>query len=591
MSSSGLTALEIGASMLSKTSARASHAVRRVLTAAFFFGCFAALLTGPAHSQTPATLTPVSGSGQSTTVDTFFTNPLKVIVQDGTGNTLPNVDVTFTAPAGVPTTTATAIFNGSGNTFTVASDATGTATLPAALLKASQRASQYIVVASAGAVSSNILLINAPGPAASISVSQGAGQQGTISTTLPTSFVALVVDGFGNPAPGVGVTFTAPASGASGTFSGSLTSLTTTNTSGLATAAAFTFNTTAGVLNVVANTTASPLAPPANFNLVSIPGVPTQVSVSQGSGQSTTISTNFTTTLQAIVRDASNNPVPNVDVTFATPSTGASAAFAGGLATITVTTNTSGVAVATTLTANATAGTFNVSATFAGGPSVNFAMTNLPGAATTMVVQAGDNQSTTITLSFATSLSVVVRDVGGNAVPGAVVTFAAPGSGASGLFGAALTKTATTNASGIATASTFTANAIAGSYTITVTFASLTTSFTLNNLNPSAISMNSGSGQSTTITKAFGTFLSAKVTDAGGTGEVVRDGDTGLLVRCGDTAGLAERLRSLLSSAEPGREFVKRAQAMLGAEFSFGTMLSSTEQLLVQVAHERRGPG
>ncbi len=93
------------------------------------------------------------------------------------------------------------------------------------------------------------------------------------------------------------------------------------------------------------------------------------------------------------------------------------------------------------------------------------------------------------------------------------------------------------------------------------------------------------------VLEAMSAGVPVVATDAGGTGEVVRDGDTGLLVRCGDTAGLAARLRSLLSSPEPGREFVKRAQAMLGGEFSFGTMLSSTEQLLVQVAHEGRGPG
>ncbi len=476
------------------------------------------LLTAGAQAQVPAQLTPVSGSGQSTTVDTLFANPLKVIVQNGSGNTLPNIPVTFTAPAGTAATTPTAIFNGSGNTITVNTDATGTATVPAAFVKASQRASQYTVDVSAGTVTSTISLINAPGPAATISVSQGAGQQGTISTSLPISFVALVVDGFGNPTPGVGVTFTAPSSGASGSFSGSLTSLTTTSASGLATAAAFAFNSNAGVFNVVANKTTAPLALPANFNLISIPGAATQIKTSQGASQTTVISTNFATVLQALVLDASNNPVPGIDVTFTAPSTGASATFAGGLATVTATTNASGIAIATTLTANTTAGTFNISAAFTGG-SVNFSMTNMPGAAASIAVNAGDNQSTTITLNFATSLSVIVKDAGGNVVPGAVITFAAPVSGASGLFGASTSTTATTNASGIATATTFKANAIAGTYAITVTFGSITTSFTtITNLNPFAIDVNIGSGQSTTITTTFGTLLSAKVSTSGGAG-------------------------------------------------------------------------
>ena len=93
-------------------------------------------------------------------------------------------------------------------------------------------------------------------------------------------------------------------------------------------------------------------------------------------------------------------------------------------------------------------------------------------------------------------------------LPNTTVTFTAPGSGASGTFvGGRRIATATTNASGIATAATFTANAIAGSYTITVTFASLSVSFTLTNINPAAIAVERGSGQSTTITRAFGTAL------------------------------------------------------------------------------------
>jgi adhesin/invasin len=493
-----------------------SHLVRRLSLAVLVTGSLWGLLIGSASAQAPARLTPVSGSGQSTTVDTVFANPLKVIVQDGSGNTLPNVAVTFTAPAGTASTTPTAIFNGAGNTITVNSDGSGTATVPAALVKASQRAAQYTVNVTAGSVTSTISLINAPGPAATISVSQGAGQQGTISTSLPTSFIALVVDGFGNPAPGVGVTFTAPSSGASGTFSGSLTSLTTTNSSGLATAAAFSFNSTAGVFNVVANKTTAPLAVPANFNLISMPGAATQISTNQGAGQTTVISTNFTTVLQALVRDASNNPVPGVVVTFTAPALGATATFASGLATYTATTNASGIAITTTLTANATAGAFNISAAFPGG-SVNFAMTNTPGAAASIAVNGGDNQSTTITLDYVTSLSVIVKDAGGNVVPGAVVTFAAPTTGASGLFGASTSATATSNARGIATATTFKANAIAGTYSITVTFGTLSTTFiSITNLNPSAIAVNGPASQSTTITTAFGTLLSAKVTGAGG---------------------------------------------------------------------------
>ena len=346
----------------------------------------------------------------------------------------------------------------------------------------------------------------------------GAGQSGIISTDLSIIFKALLVDSFGNPTAGVGVTFTAPGSGASGTFSGSLTQLTTTDINGIATATVFTTNTIAGVYNVTANVTSSPLGTPANFNLVNLPSTPTQISVSTGSGQTTQISTAFGAALKTLVRDASNNPVPGVNVTFTAPGSGASGTFAGGLTTYTVATDASGIATSTTLTANTIAGAFNVSATYSGGPTINFSMTNTPGTAANLAVNAGNNQSTTITLNFSTNLSIVLTDGSGNPVPGAVINFAAPGSGASGLFGASTSTTATTNASGIATATTFKANAISGTYTITVTYQLLTLTFTMTNSDPSAILVNAGSAQSATVTKAFGTALSAKVTDAGNNG-------------------------------------------------------------------------
>ena len=91
------------------------------------------------------------------------------------------------------------------------------------------------------------------------------------------------------------------------------------------------------------------------------------------------------------------------------------------------------------------------------------------GAANTIQSLAGTPQSTIVSTAFGTDLQVLVYDANGIAVSGVTVTFTAPGSGASGLFGASLTATAVTNSSGIATGPTFTANATRGSYTVTAT--------------------------------------------------------------------------------------------------------------------------
>jgi hypothetical protein len=97
-----------------------------------------------------------------------------------------------------------------------------------------------------------------------------------------------------------------------------------------------------------------------------------------GGGQSTTIGTGFSTPLQATVTDYAGNPVTNASVTFTAPSTGASATFAGS-STFSAQTNTSGVATAPALTANATIGSYSITATVlvAGvATSASFSLTN-----------------------------------------------------------------------------------------------------------------------------------------------------------------------------------------------------------------------
>jgi hypothetical protein len=82
-----------------------------------------------------------------------------------------------------------------------------------------------------------------------------------------------------------------------------------------------------------------------------------------------------------------------------------------------------------------------------------------------IVASQGSQQSAPVETLFATSLQAKVMDAGGNPVPDAAVTFAAPASGAGGGF--ALSATVATNSSGVAVAPAFMANAIAGTYTVT----------------------------------------------------------------------------------------------------------------------------
>jgi YVTN family beta-propeller protein len=101
-----------------------------------------------------------------------------------------------------------------------------------------------------------------------------------------------------------------------------------------------------------------------------------------------------------------------------------------------------------------------------------------------IIAGAGTPQAATVNTAFASAFSATVTDANGNPITGAVVTFTAPGSGASGTFPASsTTATATTNGSGIATSAAFTANGTAGSYTVTATTPGISGSAAYNLIN------------------------------------------------------------------------------------------------------------
>jgi hypothetical protein len=210
------------------------------------------------------------------------------------------------------------------------------------------------------------------------------------------------------------------------------------------------------------------------------------IAATSGSPQTAGITVAFSAPLAATVT-TNGSPTSGVSVTFTAPSTGASGTFANGKATETDTTNSSGVATSSTFTANTTTGAYTVSASASGATSsASFSLTNTTGPAATITASAGTPQSATVNNPFANPLSVTVVDAASNPVSGAVVTFTAPASAASGIFSDTTTNTttATTNSNGVATAAAFTANAsVGGPYTVAATVSGVTTpaNFTLTN--------------------------------------------------------------------------------------------------------------
>ncbi len=459
-----------------------------------------------------ASIATVAGTPQTTVVNTAFATNLQVIVRDASSNPVSGVTVTFNKPG------SGASGNFAGGINTAVTNASGVAT--AAVFTANGTAGAYTVSATvAGVVSgADFSLTNSAGPPASITATAGTPQSALVNAPFATNMQVRVLDAVGNPASGLTVTFTKPATGASGNFAGGVNTA-TTNATGFATAPVFTANSTAGSYTVSANV--SGLMATATFSLTNTAGSASTIIATAGTPQSAQVGTAFSTAFQATVRDTFSNPVQGVLVTFSAPTTGARGTFVGGLSVVTASTNASGIATATTFTANTVAGTYAVSASVSGVTTpATFSLTNTAGAAFTISATAGTPQSTPINTLFPIGLQATVRDEFSNPVNGVVVTLSAPTTGASGTFTGGLTSTtATSGANGIAIAPDFTANSVAGSYSVSASAAGIGTSATYSLTNTpgpaTTLTANAGTPQSAQVNTAFSTALQAKVVDAG----------------------------------------------------------------------------
>jgi hypothetical protein len=327
----------------------------------------------------------------------------------------------------------------------------------------------------------------------------GAYQQDAVVGTQYTSPFTVLVTTNGTPVGGVVVTFTAPTSGAGGTFNGNPFYSTTTNASGVATSGLFTANGTIGTYNVIA---ASPSTEStATFNCGNTELAST-ISTAGGTPQSTTQGTQFNTQLSVTVKDASGASVgAQLPVTFTAPD-----GFFDdtGLDTTTALTNASGVATAAPYFASsAVSGTtpYTVTASvtvITGTPplpvtyTADFTLSNTIKPAVITPVTLSTPQTTTSGTPFANLLAVTVVDAT-TPVPlpvvGAYVTFTAPSftlnssnvpSTSSGLFWDSATMlydlpsvSVWTDASGTASppvapaGTNFEANALPGTYNVT----------------------------------------------------------------------------------------------------------------------------
>ncbi len=308
-----------------------------------------------------------TGTPQDVSVNTNFTTPLGVTVRDADGNPLQGVTVTFSSP----NSGASANFPNGAMAIT---GPDGVATVDAT---ANMVAGHYVVTATVvGATSSaTFALTNDAGPAAIAVATSGTPQNAQVSTAFNVPLSAEIEDAFGNGIPNVSVTFTAPASGASATFSPSATA--TTNANGIVSIDA-TANNTAGTYTVTA--TSNGVGTDATFTLTNTTGTTPVVVKTSGSNQDTNVDAAFSCLLQLKVTSDGTTPLPNMAIDFVAPTSGPSSILSNGTnsgSEVTVITNSNGLA-GVTATANSTPGTYDISAQMTDGSALaTYQLTNL----------------------------------------------------------------------------------------------------------------------------------------------------------------------------------------------------------------------
>lgn len=202
-----------------------------------------------------------------------------------------------------------------------------------------------------------------------------------------------------------------------------------------------------------------------------------------GNGQSTVVNTNFGTNLQVQLIEAGQPAaIAGIPIIFTLPDAEVSGNFSGSR-TATVNTDGSGVAIAPTLTASIRSGEFITTASSGNFTNQQFTLTNLADQPAQITVLGGNAQATTVNTAFANALTIQVTDQFGNAVPNAAVSFAAPTTGASSLFGGSTVYQVLTDGNGLTSTMQPFANGTAGSYAVNVAVGELNQAlFNLTNL-------------------------------------------------------------------------------------------------------------
>jgi uncharacterized protein (TIGR03437 family) len=383
----------------------------------------------------------------------IVTPPVMVQLLDSSGTPVHTANVPVTLQVNVPGRGPGA-FSGLD---TQATDANGLATF--ANLKGA-RAGTYQLQAQTNSVASdtsNAFQIT-PGTADTILASGGTPQSAIILTAFGAPLEVTVTDATGNPVAGVPIVFLAPSSGASGSFSVQSTITVNTNAQGRV-SVVITANNIAGTYGVTASSTG--ITGSALFTLTNLPPAASSLVFVQQPGN-TAIGQVIAPPVTVQVRDTSGSPVQVAGGPITISLAEGTGVLSGTLVQLT---DATGLAAFPDLRLDQP-GAMRLRAIAPGrSPAESNTFQVAPGPASSIVAFSGSPQSATVSQPFPELLKAQVNDSTGHPVSGVSVTFSTPSSGPSGTFAAP--ATATTDATGIATAPSLTAGSQPGDWVVT----------------------------------------------------------------------------------------------------------------------------
>ncbi|MGH2568443.1 MAG: dockerin type I domain-containing protein, partial [Bacteroidota bacterium] len=367
-----------------------------------------------------AALVQSSGDGQNGPILTTLRDPFVVTVLDASGTPVVGVSVIWSVigrPQGAtgqvlsPVTT-TSNDSGKAITFLTLGNLPGTYTVTATAAGLSGSPVTFTAIASLGS-----------GTPATLVLTSGDNQTGTVGTQLSMPFVVTVLDSASRPLDRVNVTFAIESSSLpSGAIGQTLSAMNVPTDNAGRAAAVLTLGNKVGTYRVLASVPGvanSPLIFTATAQ--EVPGA--ALVYLSGSNQAARVRTTLPNPFVTVVFDEQGNPVSGAAVTFSIDSLPAGSVGYSLSATVD-TTDELGVA-SSSLTFGQRSGRYVVSASSPGlaNSPLRFVATALPGVPASILAVSGNNQSKSILQTLDSALLVRVVDADNNPVPGIPVSF------------------------------------------------------------------------------------------------------------------------------------------------------------------------